>query len=114
MILTLIVGSAVSVSASNMSESQMKYYTNLPTCTPGKFPLGALGDYYIYGVKNNKCHIKESLGGIDINCYLPASIARQYAQEGKRVLKESMSTNKASYSEYINIITNDRTYCSVQ
>ena len=97
----------------SMYNQQIKFYNNLTTCIPGNFSIGYLGTYTIYGVENNKCHIRESLGGLNINCYLPKSIAKRYAHEGINMLNASMN-NGVSYSAYINQINNDRTYCSLK
>jgi hypothetical protein len=91
-------------------------------CTKGTFSLGEtslnVGSktfdigmvYYIYGVQNNKCHIREHLGNSDMHCYLPINIAKKYAEEGIYTLNASMK-NGTAYSQYINQIINDENYC---
>ena len=109
----LLFTANITLADDNMYNQQIKYYNNLATCTPSNFSIGYLGTYTIYGVENNKCHIRESLGGVNINCFLPGSVARRYAQEGINMLKASMK-NGVSYSAYINQITNDSAYCSLK
>ncbi len=95
-------------------DQQMRYYTNVKTCKKGTFPLGkssADGTYYIYGMENGKCHVRENLLGSDMHCYLPTDVAAKYFEEGVKMLNNSLKKGVAS-SAYINQITNDEKYCS--
>ena len=117
-LIVLLLGISIGLSnmvfaSDSMKDSQMKYYSNIASCTQGTFPIGFLGAYYIYGIKDNKCQIKESLGGVDIICNLPASVAKRYSYEGKKMLQES-TTKGSGYIAYINQIMNDPTYCKVK
>ena len=107
---------------SDMYKQQMKYYNNIKTCTKGTFSLGEtslnIGSKtfdvgmvcYIYGIQNNKCHIREHFGNSDLHCYLPINIAKKYAEERINTFNASMK-NGAAYSQYINQIINDENYC---
>ncbi len=107
-----------------MYNQQMKYYNSMKTCTMGTFPLGGVslgsGDktaeigmnYYIYGMQNSKCHIREHLGNSNKHCYLPREVAKKYAEEGIKTL--NAARNGAAYSQYINQISNDENYCKYE
>ena len=90
-------------------QSQMSYYENLSSCSPGRFSLGIMGEYQIYGVKNNKCYTKETLGARELCCVLPPSVAKRYAQEGRKAMLKERAVG-AIYSPYIIEVNN--TYCS--
>ena len=121
-VMLLLFTTNITFANNDMYNQQMKYYNNMKTCTKGTFSLGEtslnVGSktfdigmvYYIYGIQNNKCHIREHLGNSDMHCYLPINIAKKYAEEGIYTLNASMK-NGTAYSQYINQIINDENYC---
>ena len=121
-ILLLVSTTNIAFCSDNMYNQQIKYYSNMKTCTKGTFLLWhsnlKLGTqkvdvgmtYYIYGVQNGKCHIREHLGSSDMHCYLPMNTAKKYASEGIQMINASVK-NGSAYSPYINQIDNDDNYC---
>lgn len=105
-------------------KKQINYFNNMKTCTKGTFPLGTYSigiesktidissTYYIYGIQNNKCHIRQLIADDDVQCYLPMDVAKKYAEEGINTLNAAMK-NGAAYSEYNNQIRNDENYCKI-
>ncbi|MBO4708101.1 MAG: ankyrin repeat domain-containing protein [Elusimicrobiaceae bacterium] len=103
-------------SNNSMYEQQMKYYASIKTCKKGTFSLGKSsidGAYYVYGMENGKCHVRENILGSDMHCYLPTDVAAKYSEEGVKMLKDSLEKGVAS-SRYINQITNDEKYCNTE
>lgn len=124
-VLLFFVATSIIYASNDMYSQQIKYYNSMKTCTKGVFSLGNSSidfggktfdigmSYYIYGIKGNKCHIRENLGGVDKTCYLPMAVARKYAEAGMHTLNTSMR-NGAAYSNYINQISNDNNYCKYE
>lgn len=121
----LFLATNITFASNNMYNQQMNYYNNMKTCTKGNFSLGGTSltfggktfdvdmVYYIYGIQNNKCHIREHLGDSDMHCYLPMNVAKKYAEEGINTLNAS-NKNGTAYSTYINQIINNEGYCKTK
>ena len=96
---------------------QQEYYNKMKTCTPYSmsFKANIFGKdldfkYSLLGVKNGLCYIKQIEGGVITNCRFPKSVAVKYADEELKMLE---GKNVVGYSDYVNQIINDRTYCSI-
>ncbi len=101
-------------------KSQIAYYNSIKTCSPGTFNLPPIEMFgydvnfklIVYGKQNNKCIIREQLGGSDTRCALPMDVAVKYANEGIRTLETSRKQGTA-YSEYMNQVINNKEYCKL-
>ena len=104
-------------SNNSMYDQEMKYYTSIKTCKKGTFSLGKSsidGAYYVYGMENGKCHVRENILGADVQCYLPTDVAAKYSEEGVKMLKDSLEKGIATSASYINQIRNDEKYCNTE
>ena len=100
---------------SDIYEGQINYYNSIKSCQKTTIKLPSLGRdvaYYVYGLKDGKCSIREQLGKLNVRCELPADVAKKYAEEGIRTLNKSVEKG-SSYSSYMNQIKNDRNYCEI-
>ena len=98
---------------------QTKFYRSMYNCQRGIYAPDSVEmfgrtisfEYRVLGLQNNKCHIRENMGGVVINCALPMSVARKYAQEGLRVIQQGQQG--VGYSQYMTQINNDSKYCKI-
>lgn len=102
----------------DMYEGQINYYNSIKSCQKNTIKLPSIAmfgvtldmTYYVYGRKDGKCSIREHLGKSDVRCALPTDVAKKYAEEGIRMISESVEKG-TSHSSYMDQIRNDKNYC---
>lgn len=117
--LVCIITSVLASQAQNNIAQQERYYNSLYNCKPGKFELDSVEmfghtlsfEFRVLGKRNNACYIRETMGNAIISCALPMTVARRYAQEGMRILRQGQQG--VGYSQYIDQINNDSKYCKM-
>lgn len=115
-LLSLIILTAGAIWATGKNDAyviQTEYYNKMKTCTP--YTASFLGGfkYEILGVKNNLCYIRQNDMGVVQTCRLPKNVAVKFSNENIRVLNVSKK-NGAAYSQYVNQVLNNPTYCKVE